>query len=105
MAVGTGEYHRSYRQIIANLSRNHGDPSRSEFTVVKVDAYNGINNYLAQLSDTSMKTVEDIVDFNDGNTGTEGAEAGDMPAFPSGQVLPHQCRLLTLAYFVRTTSD
>ena len=66
--------------------RNRGDPAHSEFTVVKVDAYNGINNYVAQLSDTSIKSVEDIVEFNDRNTGTEGANPGDLPAFPSGQV-------------------
>ena len=96
---------RDSLNIIADLDRNRGDPSHSEFTVVKVDAYNGINDYLAQLSDTSMKTVEDIVDYNDRNTGTEGAEPGDIPAFPSGQVILHQRMLPTLAYFTRKTFD
>lgn len=67
-------------------SRNHGEPSQSEFTVVKVDAYHGINSYLLELSDTCMKSVQDIIGYNNENSGTEGAQPGDHPAFPSGQV-------------------
>ena len=77
------------KEATADPNRSRGDPSKSEFTVVKVDAYNGINDHLAQLSDTSVKTVEDIVEFNDRNLGTEGANPGDVPAFPSGQVRIH----------------
>ncbi|KAL8964041.1 MAG: hypothetical protein Q9183_004753 [Haloplaca sp. 2 TL-2023] len=62
-----------------------GEPSKSEFTVVKVDAYNGINAYLANLSQPEIRSFEDIVAFNTENAGTEGPEAGDVPAFPSGQ--------------------
>lgn len=53
---------------------------------MKVDAYNGINSYLSELSGTSIKTVEDIVTYNVENRGSEGAAPGDHPAFPSGQV-------------------
>lgn len=54
--------------------------------MVKVDAYNGINAYLSELSDTCIKSVEDIVRYNDNNSGTEGAYQGGHQAFPSGQV-------------------
>jgi amidase len=66
--------------------REHGDPENSEFTVVKSDAYNGINQYLSDLTCTDIKTVEDIVKYNNENRGTEGAYSGDHQAFPSGQV-------------------
>lgn len=62
-----------------------GTPETSEWTVVKVDAYNGINAYLNNLSDTSIKSVDDIVEFNKLNSGTEGAMPDVLPAFPSGQ--------------------
>lgn len=68
------------------MVRTYGEPSQSEFTVVKVDAYNGIDAYLSELSNTSARSVEDIVEYNDHNTGTEGAQPGDHPAFLSGQV-------------------
>ena len=70
----------------ADLNRSHGPPDQSEFTVVRTDAYNGINGYLSGLSNTFVKSVEDIIDYNDHNSGTEGASPGDIPAFPSGQV-------------------
>lgn len=72
---------------LAERSRNRGGPANSEFTVVKVDAYNGINAYLSRLSETSILTTEDVVAFNSKNAGTEGPKPGDIPAFPSGQVL------------------
>jgi hypothetical protein len=72
--------------MLTNISREHGEPSQSEFTVAKVDAYNGINAYLSELSCTRIKTVEDIIAYNSQNRGTEGACPNDHPAFPSGQV-------------------
>ncbi|EON67128.1 hypothetical protein W97_06381 [Coniosporium apollinis CBS 100218] len=62
-----------------------GEPSKSEFTVVKVEAYNTINAYLSELSNTSIKNLEDVIAFNEENAGTEGASPGDHPAFPNGQ--------------------
>lgn len=62
-----------------------GGPAQSEFTVVKVDAYNDINAYLSKLSETPIRTIEDIFAFNTRNAGTEGPDPGDIPAFPSGQ--------------------
>jgi amidase len=64
----------------------HGEPSKSEWTVAKVDAYNGINRYLRDLSNTPIKTVEDVLTYNQQNEGTEGPVPGKVPAFPSGQV-------------------
>lgn len=53
---------------------------------MKIDAYNDINAYLAGLTESPVRTVEDIVAFNSRNSGTEGSGPGDTPAFPSGQV-------------------
>jgi amidase len=64
----------------------HGEPSKSEWTVAKIDAYNGINRYLHELSNTPIRTVEDVLTYNQQNEGTEGPVPGKVPAFPSGQV-------------------
>ena len=58
MAAGIGQF--IHRQSTDHI-RTYGKPSQSEFTVVKVDAYNGINAYLSELSDTCIKSVEDIM--------------------------------------------
>ncbi|MCJ1341380.1 hypothetical protein MMC09_006676 [Bachmanniomyces sp. S44760] len=67
-----------------------GGSSKSEFTVVATEAYNGIKDYLSELSNTNITTLEDIVAFNVENRGTEGAFPGDHPAFPTGQDTFHQ---------------
>lgn len=64
----------------------YGKPSESEFSVVKVEAFQGLNSYLSELSGTRMKTLEDVIEYNQENSGTEGAKPGDHPAFPTGQV-------------------
>ena len=53
--------------------------------MVKVDAYNEIKEYLSELSDTDIRSVEDIIRFNDEHREQEGAKPGDHPAFASGQ--------------------
>ncbi|KAK5951944.1 hypothetical protein OHC33_006830 [Knufia fluminis] len=63
----------------------HGDPDKSEWTVAKVDTYNGINAYLSSLTQTSIKSLEDVLEYNKQNPGTEGATPGEVPAFPTGQ--------------------
>ncbi|KAL8719089.1 MAG: hypothetical protein Q9181_008108, partial [Wetmoreana brouardii] len=63
----------------------YGEPNRSEFTVVKVEAYNAINKYLSELSNTPIQTLDDLISYNDRNGGTEGANQGDTPGFASGQ--------------------
>lgn len=69
-----------------NWDWTHGEPSESEFSVVKVEAYNSINSYLSELSGTRMETIEDVIKYNQENGGTEGANPGEHPAFPTGQV-------------------
>ena len=86
----------TYPNYHADPSRELGDPSQSEFTVVKVEAYNGISSYLSQLSNTDIQSFEDIIHFNEENTGTEGAEPGDHPAFAAGQVSFSHSRRATL---------
>ncbi|GJC86167.1 putative amidase C869.01 [Colletotrichum liriopes] len=64
-----------------------GYPNESEYTVVKVDFYNNINNYLSELENTDIKTLEDIIAFNYKNDGTEGGNPWPLgtAAFYSGQ--------------------
>ena len=80
-------------------SRELGGSTRSEYSVIKVEAYNGMNQYLSELSGTPVKTFEDIVDFNIENYGTEGAFPGDHPAFPTGQVGPSIVALTSLTNY------
>ncbi|KAF6225453.1 hypothetical protein HO133_009453 [Letharia lupina] len=62
-----------------------GYPNESEFTYVKVDFYNNIKTYLAELQNTDIKSLEDIVQYNYDNDGTEGGTPNVQPAFASGQ--------------------
>ena len=64
----------------------YGKPSESEISVVKLEAFQGINSYLSELSEARMKTLEDVIEYNRENSGTEGANPGNHPAFPTGQV-------------------
>jgi len=52
---------------------------------VKVDFYNDIATYLAELNNTSIRSLEDIVQYNIDNVGSEGGIPGVHPAFASGQ--------------------
>jgi len=55
--------------------------------VVKVDFYNNIRTYLAELGNTRIRSLEDIVQYNYDNDGSEGGNAWPLgnPAFYSGQ--------------------
>ncbi|KAH9908520.1 amidase [Xylariomycetidae sp. FL2044] len=68
----------------------HGSPEHSEWTVAKVDAYNGINAYLGNLTQSHVRTVKDIIQYNEENDGTEGGNPGTVPAFPDGQPNFHE---------------
>ncbi|KAH8676894.1 amidase signature domain-containing protein [Tricladium varicosporioides] len=59
--------------------------NESEYTVVKVDFYNDIAAYLADLNNTNIRSLEDIVQYNIDNVGSEGGMPGVHPAFKSGQ--------------------
>ncbi|KAM3075124.1 hypothetical protein ACMFMG_007418 [Clarireedia jacksonii] len=62
-----------------------GYPNESEYSYVKVDFYNDIVAYLANLNNTDIRTVKDIVQYNINNVGSEGGEPHVHPAFASGQ--------------------
>jgi amidase len=64
---------------------HRGYPNESEYTVVKVDFYNDIKAYLAEVNNTAIKSLEDIVKYNVDNVGEEGGLPNIMPAFQSGQ--------------------
>lgn len=64
-----------------------GFPNESEYTYVKVDFYNNINKYLAELNNTKIRTIDDLVQYNFDNDGSEGGNPWPLgnPAFYSGQ--------------------
>lgn len=54
---------------------------------MKVDFYNNIKSYLAELNNTRIRSLEDIVAYNYDNDGSEGGNPWPLgiPAFYSGQ--------------------
>ncbi|KAI1796751.1 glutamyl-tRNA amidotransferase subunit A [Ganoderma leucocontextum] len=62
-----------------------GFPNESEYTYIKMDFYNNIESYLAEVINTKIRSLEDIVQFNLDNAGSEGGTPGVHPAFASGQ--------------------
>jgi amidase len=62
-----------------------GYPNESEYTYVKVDFYNDIAKYLAELNNTDIRSLADIVQYNIDNVGSEGGIPNVHPAFQSGQ--------------------
>lgn len=62
-----------------------GYANESEYTYVKVDFYNNLRDYLAEVNNTKIKSVEDLVQYNIDNYGSEGGLPGIHPAFGSGQ--------------------
>ena len=81
----------SYHQIVPqdgwdwDYGGTRGYPNESEYTVVKVDFYNDIEAYLAELNNTNIRSLEDIMQYNIDNLGTEGGYPNTHPAFGSGQ--------------------
>ena len=47
--------------IFRDYGATRGFTNESEFTVVKVDFYNDIKKYLAELDNTDIRSLEDIV--------------------------------------------
>lgn len=70
-----------------DYGRTRGFPNESEFTYIKVDFYNNLRAYLAELTHTEMRSLADIVAFNAANDGSEGGYPWPRghPAFYSGQ--------------------
>jgi amidase len=62
-----------------------GYPNESEYSYIKVDFYNNLKTYLADLNNTDIRSVEDLVQNNIDNYGSEGGYPSIHPAFGSGQ--------------------
>ncbi|KAF2092553.1 glutamyl-tRNA amidotransferase subunit A [Rhizodiscina lignyota] len=83
----------TYKTIVSpdgwnwDYGTTRGFPNESEYTVVKVDFYNNIRDYLSELENTEIKNVEDLVTYNYANDGSEGGHPWPLgiPAFYSGQ--------------------
>lgn len=58
---------------------------QSEYTYIKVDFYNNINNYLRKLKFSPMGSLKDIINYNKLYSGSEGGFPQLHPAFYSGQ--------------------
>lgn len=80
-----------YKKIVApdgwnwDYGSTRGYANESEYTYIKADFYNNLRDYLAEVNNTNIKTVEDLVRFNADNFGSEGGFPGIHPAFGSGQ--------------------
>ncbi|KAJ5894038.1 hypothetical protein N7495_005729 [Penicillium taxi] len=80
-----------YKDIVSpdgwnwDYGTSRGFPNESEYSYVKVDFYNNLRDYLAELNNTDIKSVEDLVQNNIDNYGSEGGYPSIHPAFGSGQ--------------------
>jgi len=87
----------SLRTFHSSTDQNHRErfggtnPEISEITVSAVQTCYLMEEYLAKLSDTPIRTLADIVKYNDDNRGSEGGHPYDIPAFPDGQPLFREC--------------
>ncbi|KFY09067.1 hypothetical protein V492_05651 [Pseudogymnoascus sp. VKM F-4246] len=64
---------------------NSRPDNQSEYLVCGVEFYHGLREYLKELKNTSIHSLEDIVAYNIKHR--DGAAPGDDPGFPSGQDL------------------
>ncbi|KAF7717124.1 Amidase [Penicillium ucsense] len=80
-----------YKEIVSPTGWNwdygsaRGYPNESEYTYIKVDFYNNLRDYLSEVNNTQMKSLEDIVQYYKDNYGSEGGFPSIHPAFGSGQ--------------------
>jgi hypothetical protein len=74
-----------HSQCPRDWGTSRGYPNQSEYTVVKVDFYNNIQEYLVELKNTTLRSLEDLVAFNHAHNTIEGGTPGAHPAFASGQ--------------------
>ncbi|KAJ6037204.1 hypothetical protein N7540_001483 [Penicillium herquei] len=80
-----------YKEIVSpdgwnwDYGTTRGFPNESEYSYVKVDFYNNLRAYLADLNNTNIRSVEDLVQNNIDNYGSEGGYPSIHPAFGSGQ--------------------
>ncbi|EIT82788.1 alpha-glucosidase [Aspergillus flavus] len=62
-----------------------GYANESEYSYIKVDFYNNLKDYLSEVENTKVKSVEDLVQYYQDNYGSEGGYPSIHPAFGSGQ--------------------
>lgn len=80
-----------YKQIVSpdgwnwDYGTTRGFVNESEYSYIKVDFYNNLRDYLSEVNNTAIKSVEDLVQYNIDNYGSEGGLPGIHPAFGSGQ--------------------
>ncbi|KAJ6098807.1 hypothetical protein N7467_000342 [Penicillium canescens] len=80
-----------YKQIVSpdgwnwDYGSTRGFANESEYSYIKVDFYNNLRDYLSEVNNTNVRTVEDLVQYNTDNYGSEGGLPGIHPAFGSGQ--------------------
>ncbi|KAJ5121283.1 uncharacterized protein N7515_009244 [Penicillium bovifimosum] len=80
-----------YKEIVSpdgwnwDYGTTRGYVNESSYTYIKVDFYNNLRDYLAEVNNTDIRSVEDLVQYNIDNYGSEGGLPGIHPAFGSGQ--------------------
>ena len=64
-----------------------GFPNESEYTHIKVDFYHNIQEYLVEVTNTKMRTLENLVQYNYDNDGSMGGNPWPLgvPGWYSGQ--------------------
>ncbi|KAK4865748.1 hypothetical protein LT330_009181 [Penicillium expansum] len=80
-----------YKEIVSpdgwnwDYGTTRGYSNESSYSYIKVDFYNNLRDYLSEVNNTNVRTVEDLVQYNIDNYGSEGGLPGIHPAFGSGQ--------------------
>ncbi|KAJ5563268.1 hypothetical protein N7535_008432 [Penicillium sp. DV-2018c] len=80
-----------YKEIVSpdgwnwDYGTTRGFVNESSYTYIKVDFYNNLRDYLSEVNNTAIRSVEDLVQYNIDNYGSEGGFPGIHPAFGSGQ--------------------
>ncbi|KAJ5782307.1 Amidase family protein [Penicillium paradoxum] len=80
-----------YKEIVSPDGWNwdygtaRGFANESSYSYIKVDFYNNLRDYLSEVENTNVRSVEDLVQYNIDNSGSEGGLPGVHPAFASGQ--------------------
>ncbi|KAJ5456962.1 hypothetical protein N7530_012236 [Penicillium desertorum] len=80
-----------YKKIVSpdgwnwDYGTTRGYSNESSYSYIKVDFYNNLRDYLSEVENTNVRSVEDLVQYNIDNYGSEGGLPGIHPAFGSGQ--------------------
>ncbi|KAF9252361.1 hypothetical protein LCP9604111_2357 [Penicillium roqueforti] len=80
-----------YKEIVSpdgwnwDYGTTRGYSNESSYSYIKVDFYNNLRDYLSEVENTNVRSVEDLVQYNIDNYGSEGGLPGIHPAFGSGQ--------------------